>query len=60
MSPRPVPSTSNFPRQRRAASARCPYPIIDKTGTVRFKKVLDNPKEPVSNDELLGELDKLK
>jgi len=40
--------------------AKRAYLIIDKTGVVRFKKILDNPRELVSNDELLAELDKLK
>ena len=35
------------------------YAIIDKKGTVRYKKVLDSPKELVTDDELLAELDKL-
>jgi glutaredoxin-dependent peroxiredoxin len=36
------------------------YAIIDKTGTVRYVKILESPKELVTDDELLGELDKLK
>jgi len=40
--------------------ARRAYAIIDKTGTVRYLKVLQSPKDLVTNDELLGELDKLK
>jgi len=35
------------------------YAIIDKKGTVRYKKVLESPKDLVTNDELLAELDKL-
>lgn len=35
------------------------YAIIDKAGTVRYKKVLESPKELVTDDELLSELDKL-
>ena len=30
------------------------------SGTVRYKTVLDSPKDLVTNDELLAELDKLK
>ena len=40
--------------------AKRAYLIIDKTGVLRYKKILDNPRELVSNDELLAELDKLK
>lgn len=40
--------------------AKRAYVIVDKTGTVRYLKVLQSPKELVTNDELLGELDKLK
>jgi peroxiredoxin len=40
--------------------SRRAYAIIDKTGTVRYKKVLQSPKDLVTNDELLAELDKLK
>ncbi len=40
--------------------AKRAYLIIDKTGTVRYKKILDNPRELITNDELLAELDKLK
>jgi glutaredoxin-dependent peroxiredoxin len=40
--------------------AKRAYAIIDKTGTVRYVKVLSTPKELVTDDELLGELDKLK
>ena len=36
------------------------YAIIDKTGTVRYVKILESPKELVTDDELLAELDKLK
>jgi len=36
------------------------YVIIDRTGTVRYEKVLQSPKELVTDDELLAELDKLK
>lgn len=48
---------ANSPLYRYAKRA---YAIIDKTGTVRYVKVLMTPKELVTNDELLGELDKLK
>jgi hypothetical protein len=34
--------------------------IIDKTGSVRYKKVFDKPGDLVPDDELLAELDKLK
>ena len=40
--------------------AKRAYVIIDKAGIVRYKKVLDNPRDLVPNDELLAELDKLK
>ena len=40
--------------------ARRAYAIIDKTGTVRYLKVLQSPKDLVTDDELLAELDKLK
>ena len=40
--------------------AKRAYVIIDKTGVVRYKKVLDNARELVTDDELLAELDKLK
>jgi peroxiredoxin len=48
------------PKSRLYRYSKRAYAIIDKTGTVRFKKVLNNPKELVSTDELLAELDKLK
>jgi peroxiredoxin len=35
------------------------YAIIDKTGKIRYKKILESPKDLVTNDELLAELDKL-
>jgi len=40
--------------------AKRAYVIIDKAGVVRYKKVLDNPRDLVPNDELLAEVDKLK
>lgn len=40
--------------------ARRAYAVIDKTGTVRYLKVLQSPKDLVTDDELLAELDKLK
>ena len=48
------------PKNRLYRYAKRSYVIIDKSGTVRYKKVLDSPKEMVANDELLAELDKLK
>jgi peroxiredoxin len=48
------------PKSRLYRYSKRAYVIIDKTGTVRYKKVLDNPKELVTNDELLAELNKLK
>jgi peroxiredoxin len=36
------------------------YVIIDTKGTVRYKKILETPRELVSNDELLAELDKIR
>ncbi len=40
--------------------AKRAYAIVDKAGTVRYLKVLQSPKDLVTDDELLGELDKLK
>lgn len=48
------------PSSRLFRYAKRAYVIIDKTGTVRYKKILETPRELVSNDELLAELDKLK
>ena len=48
------------PNSRLYRYAKRAYLIIDKTGVVRFKKILDIPRELISNDELLAELDKLK
>ena len=36
------------------------YVIIDKAGVVRWKKILENARDLVTDDELLAELDKLK
>lgn len=35
------------------------YVIIDKDGIVRYKKILDDPRTLVPDDELLAELDKI-
>ena len=35
--------------------AKRAYAVIDKTGTVRYVKVLSSAKELVTNDELLAE-----
>jgi peroxiredoxin len=48
------------PKSRLYRYSKRAYVIIDKGGTVRYKKVLDNAKETVANDELLAQLDKLK
>lgn len=48
------------PKSRLYRYAKRAYVIIDRTGTVRYKKVLENARELVTNDELLAELDKLK
>ena len=48
------------PKSRLYRYAKRAYVIIDKAGIVRYKKVLDNPRDLVPNDELLVELDKLK
>lgn len=39
--------------------AKRSYLIIDKDGVVRYKKILDDPRQLVSDDELLAELDKV-
>jgi peroxiredoxin len=39
--------------------ARRAYLIIDKNGVVRYKKILDDPRTTLPNDELLAELDKI-
>jgi peroxiredoxin len=48
------------PNSRLFRYAKRAYLIIDKNGVVRYVKVLENPRELVSNDELIAELDKLK
>jgi len=48
------------PNSRLYRYAKRAYVIIDKAGIVRYKKILDNPRDLVPNDELLAELDKLK
>ena len=47
------------PKNRLYRYAKRAYVIIDKSGTVRYKKVLDSPKDLVTDDELLAQLDKL-
>jgi len=47
------------PTHRLFRYSRRAYVIIDKTGIVRYKKILDKPGELVTDDELLAELDKL-
>ena len=48
------------PNSRLYRYAKRAYVIIDKGGVVRYKKVLDNPRDLVTDDELLAELDKIK
>jgi len=48
------------PKSRLYRYAKRAYVIIDKAGIVRYKKILDNPRDLLPNDELLAELDKLK
>ncbi len=48
------------PKSRLYRYAKRAYVIIDKAGVVRYKKILENARELVPNDELLAELDKLK
>ena len=48
------------PKSRLYRYAKRAYVIIDKTGVVRYKKILETPRELVTDDELLAELDKLK
>jgi peroxiredoxin len=47
------------PKSRLYRYAKRAYAIIDKTGTVRYKKVLDSPKDLVTDDDLLAALDKV-
>ena len=47
------------PKSRLFRYAKRAYVIIDKTGIVRYKKVLETPRDLVPDDELLAELDKL-
>ena len=47
------------PKSRLYRYSKRAYAIIDKTGTVRYKKILESPKDLVANDELLAQLDKL-
>lgn len=39
--------------------AKRSYFIIDRKGVVRFKKVFDNPRELLTNEELLAEVRRL-
>ena len=48
------------PKSRLFRYAKRAYVIIDKAGVVRYKKVLESPRDLVPDDELLAELDKLK
>jgi len=48
------------PNSRLFRYAKRAYVIIDKAGVVRYKKILESPRDLVPNDELLAELDKLK
>ena len=48
------------PKSRLFRYSKRAYVIIDQTGVVRYKKILEKPGELVPNDELLAELDKLK
>jgi glutaredoxin-dependent peroxiredoxin len=48
------------PKSRLYRYAKRAYVIIDKQGVVRYKKILDQARELVPDDELLAELDKLK
>ena len=48
------------PKSRLYRYAKRAYVIIDKAGVVRYKKILENARELVPDDELLAELDKLK
>jgi peroxiredoxin len=48
------------PDSRLFRYAKRAYVIIDKSGVVRYKKILESPRDLVPDDELLAELDKLK
>ncbi len=48
------------PKSRLYRYAKRAYVIVDKTGVVRYKKILATPRDLVTDDELLAELDKLK
>ncbi len=48
------------PKSRLYRYAKRAYVIVDKTGVVRYKKILETPRDLVTDDELLAELDKLK
>lgn len=48
------------PKSRLYRYSKRAYVIIDKQGVVRYKKILDQARELVPDDELLAELDKLK
>ena len=48
------------PKNRLYRYSKRAYVIIDKAGVVRYKKILETPRELVTDDELLAELDKLK
>ncbi len=37
-----------------AGLAKRSYFFIDKQGTIRWKKILDNPRDLISNEELLA------
>lgn len=39
--------------------AKRAYLIVDKQGIVRYKRILDDPTQLISNDELLAELDRV-
>ncbi len=42
-----------------AGLAKRSYFIIDKQGVLRWKRILENPKDLVSNEELLAALQQL-
>ena len=48
------------PKSRLYRYAKRAYMIIDTTGTIRYKKILESPGQLVTDDELLAELDKIK